>query len=169
MPISMQTIYVSAQSGNDGNPGTADAPMQSLRHAAAAVGEGGTIVVLPGHYTFEEITLPPNVVLDPQRGAALEYNLVLFVPLLHINGEHRARFMTNLFANRSDPTYNEDQVRTLWHRWLDDQGLPPPPMPGTATPAATPGRPMPMATADEGPDPDMQWWTKQLGWTDDRP
>jgi len=65
---SAATYYVS-NAGNDGNPGTSDAPFQHLSRAAAAAQQpGDTVLVMDGTYDNEGVVSPGFVVRLGQSG-----------------------------------------------------------------------------------------------------
>ena len=61
------SIYVNGLSGNDANPGTAQAPVATISRALAIVGQGGTIAVAPYVYATSSGESFPLIVPEQVR------------------------------------------------------------------------------------------------------
>ena len=69
---STYTYYVDGQLGADGNPGTQSSPWQTVQKAASTMREGGTAIVLEGHYPERVYVTRPSLTFQAQGEVLME-------------------------------------------------------------------------------------------------
>lgn len=65
-PDPATTFYVNSKLGSDTNPGTVSLPWQTIQKAASIMPEGGTVIVMEGHYPERVFVARPNLTFQGQ-------------------------------------------------------------------------------------------------------